>query len=144
MLPDPKLMLGAFVPDPRGLCYLLARGSYLRIRRRMLSDFEIDERTVARAYDKLVAAGQRFRAARGPNGYLVAKRFTVADLTLALLITPLVAPPEFPYPQPDRDRPRVGQLEESPSMRRDCLSGRGTCTPVTVPVLAEVPTPASP
>jgi glutathione S-transferase len=32
-----------------------------------------------------------------PSGYLVGDRFTVADLTAAALLSPLVRPPEFPY-----------------------------------------------
>lgn len=36
----------------------------------------------------------------GPSGYLVGDRFTVADLTAAALLAPLVRPPEFPYALP--------------------------------------------
>jgi glutathione S-transferase len=32
-----------------------------------------------------------------PSGFLVGDRFTVADLTAAALLSPLVRPPEFPY-----------------------------------------------
>lgn len=38
-----------------------------------------------------------------PSGYLVGSKFSVADLTLAALIAPLVAPPEFPYASPSAD-----------------------------------------
>jgi glutathione S-transferase len=36
------------------------------------------------------------------GGYLVGGRFSVADLTAAALLFPLVAPPQFPYWLPDR------------------------------------------
>jgi hypothetical protein len=47
-----------------------------------------------------------------PSGYLVGGGFTVADLTLAALIAPLVAPQQFPYPQPQRDHPLVEPLRD--------------------------------
>lgn len=113
VLPDPKLMLGAFVPDLRGLRYLLVRASYPGVRRRVVADFDLNDESVAYAHDKLAAAGGRFRDTRGPSGYLVGNRFTVADLTLASLIAPLVAPSEFPYPQPQRDHPRLAPLRDA-------------------------------
>ena len=113
VLPDPKLMLGVFVPDLRALRYLLARASYPVLRRRVVADFDVNEESAAYAYEKLAAAGGRFRDACGPSGYLVGNRFSVADLTLASLIAPLVAPSEFPYPQPQRDHPRLAQLREA-------------------------------
>ena len=70
------------------------------------ADFAIDEPSVAHAFEKLRAAGERFQAELQPSGYLVGGTFTVADLTLAALLSPVVAPPQFPYPQPQRDHPR--------------------------------------
>ena len=45
-----------------------------------------------------------------PSGYLVGESFTVADLTLAALVAPAVAPEQFPYPQPQREHPRLAEL----------------------------------
>jgi glutathione S-transferase len=107
MLPDANLLLGAFTPDLRGVRRLSARLAYPLIRRRIVSDFGIDERRVALAHEQLRVAARRFNAERGRNGYLAGGEFTVADLTLASLLAPLVAPEQFPYPQPQRGHPRL-------------------------------------
>jgi glutathione S-transferase len=112
-LPDPALMLGAFAPDLRGVRRLVARVRFPRLRRRLTAAFEIDERTVAEAFEKVRAAGVRFQAELGPSGYLVGERFSVADLTLAALVAPAVAPDEFPYPQPQRGHPLLAPLRDA-------------------------------
>lgn len=112
-LPDADLLLGAFCPDLSRPRRLLARGMWGRVRRGVESRFGIDERGVALAHEKLRAAGERFRAALQPSGYLVGDRFTVADLTLASLLAPLVAPEQFPYPQPQRGHPRLAAAREA-------------------------------
>ena len=118
MLPDASLLLGAFVPDLDGVRLLIARAAFPRVRRRVISDFGIDERSVALAFEKLREAGERFRAELQPSGYLVGDGFTVADLTLASLLAPLVAPVGFPYPQPQRGHPLLAPV-------RDALSEQG-------------------
>jgi glutathione S-transferase len=118
MLPDGKLMLGAFVPDLKGVRRIVARAAFPRLRPRLAADFAIDDVSVALAYEKLRAAGERFRAELEPSGYLVANTFTVADLTLAALLAPVVAPEQFPYPQPQRGHPLLAPL-------RDALAGPG-------------------
>ncbi|MGZ5309743.1 MAG: glutathione S-transferase family protein [Solirubrobacterales bacterium] len=50
---------------------------------------------------KTVEAMDLVEAELGSSNYLVGDRFSIADLTAAALFTPLVAPPEFPYLQPD-------------------------------------------
>jgi len=112
MLPDPDLMLSAFTPDLQGGRRVAARAMYPLIRRRTVADFGIDERSVAQAEGKCRAACERFRAELGPSGYLVGDRFTVADLTLAALVAPLVAPEQFPYPQPQRGHPRLADVRD--------------------------------
>ena len=59
--------------------------------------FDIDGATAAVARAKILAALDRIEAELQPSGYLVGDRFTVADLTAAALLAPLVRPPEFPY-----------------------------------------------
>ena len=49
------------------------------------------------------AAGECFREEIQPSGYLVGDSFTVADLTVAAIVAPAIAPEQFPYPQPQRD-----------------------------------------
>jgi glutathione S-transferase len=78
----------------------------------MAAAFAIDARRVEEARTKVVAAGERFRAELDPSGYLVGAAFGVADLTLAALLAPVVAPLQFPYPQPQREHPRLESLRE--------------------------------
>jgi glutathione S-transferase len=104
-LVEPDLFLGTFTPDLRGVRRLAARAAFPLLRSRVNAEFAIDDDRVAVAYDRLRAAGERFRATVQPTGYLVGGRFTVADLTLAALLAPVVAPPEFPYDQPQREHP---------------------------------------
>jgi glutathione S-transferase len=119
MLPDPDLMLSAFTPDLKSGRRVAARAMYPLIRRRVTADFGIDERSVALAEGRCRTACERFRAELEPSGYLVGDRFTVADLTLAALVAPLLAPEQFPYPQPQRGHPRLASV-------RDLLEENGT------------------
>ena len=112
MLPDRELLLGAFAPDLSGGRRLLSRATFPLIRRRIVSDFDLDHQGIEAAWAKLRAAGARFRSELQPNGYLVGSRFTVADLTVAALLAPLVAPEQFPYPQPQRRHPRLAEVRE--------------------------------
>ena len=118
MLPDPDLTLGAFFSDLKGASRLSARVAFPAVRRRMAAAVGIDERSVGDAFDKVRAAGERFRAELAPSGYLVGDRFTIADLTLASLLAPAVAPEQFPYPQPQRGHPLLAPV-------RDALAGPG-------------------
>jgi glutathione S-transferase len=112
MLPDAGLFLGAFAPDlPRGR-RMIARATFPLVRRRVRSDLSINEVTVEHAERKLREVGERFRAELQLSGYLVGNAFTVADLTLASLVAPLVAPQQFPYPQPQRGHPLVEPLRD--------------------------------
>ncbi|HEX2234267.1 MAG TPA: glutathione S-transferase C-terminal domain-containing protein, partial [Thermoleophilaceae bacterium] len=102
MLRDGGLFLSAFAPDlPRGRRGL-ARATFPLLRRRVRASMGIDERAVELAFDKVRAAGELFQRELSPSGYLVGDGFSVADLTLAALVAPVVAPPQFPYPQPQR------------------------------------------
>jgi glutathione S-transferase len=117
-LPDPDLLLDTFAPDLVGFRWLIARATFPQLRRRLISDFGIDDTSVELAYEKIHAAGERFQAELQPSGYLVGEEFTVADLTVAALAAPVVAPRQFPYPQPQREHPRLQPL-------RDALSESG-------------------
>jgi glutathione S-transferase len=112
LLPDPDLMLATFAPDLRGGRRVAARALYPLIRRRATAEFGIDKRSVGLAEDKCRAACERFRADLGSSGYLVGNGFTVADLTFASLIAPLIAPEQFPYPQPQRAHPRLADVRD--------------------------------
>ena len=112
-LPDTDLMLGAFAPDLTGVRRLMARVTFPRLRPRVAAGFGVDEESAALAFDRLREAGDRLRAELQPSGYLVGDGFTVADLTLAALLAPLVAPEQFPYPQPQRGNPRLAPVREA-------------------------------
>ena len=105
LLREPALFLGTFVPDLTGARRLAARAAFPRLRSTVRAGFEIDDDRVALAYDKLRAASERFTAEVQPSGHLVGDAFTVADLTLAALLAPVVTPEQFPYPQPARGHP---------------------------------------
>ncbi|MFL5823786.1 MAG: glutathione S-transferase N-terminal domain-containing protein [Solirubrobacteraceae bacterium] len=112
-LRDPALLLDAFAPDLSRIRRGIARVTFPSLRGRVSAGFGINSESVAVAYEKLAAAGERFRAELQPSGYLVGRTFTVADLTLAALLAPLVAPTEFPYPQPQRRHPLLAPLREA-------------------------------
>jgi glutathione S-transferase len=113
LLPQAKLFLGAFAPDLEGFSRVGARAAFPLIRRRVTADFGVDQKSVELAFDQLRAAGDRFRDELEPSGYLVGDRFSVADLTLAALVAPLVAPEQFPYPQPQRGHARFEPVREA-------------------------------
>jgi glutathione S-transferase len=110
LLPDPWLFAGTFVPDLKGPRRLVARAMHPLIRRRTAADFGIDDASVELAWRKCRAACERFAAELQSNGYLVGDGFTVADLSVAAIFAPVVAPRQFPYPQPQRDHPRLAEL----------------------------------
>jgi glutathione S-transferase len=113
LLPDSKLMVGAFMPDLRGPARLMARATIRGARPGVIKNFGISPETVELAFRKIREAGERMRQERGSGVYLVGDRFTLADLTLAALVAPAVAPEQFPYPQPQRRHPRTAPLREA-------------------------------
>jgi glutathione S-transferase len=112
MLPDRELLLGAFFQDVTGARRRGLSAAYPGVRRAMRSNLGIDEDSVAQAFDRLREVGAGFRADLRPSGYLVGDSFSVADLTLAALLSPLVAPEQFPYPQPQRGHARFAPVRE--------------------------------
>jgi glutathione S-transferase len=112
-LPDRDLFLAMFIPDMGPARRRVARAIFPAIRRRIVADFGIDESSVDGAYGKVRAGGERFQAEVRPSGYLCGDGFSVADLTLAALVSPVVAPEQFPYPQPQRDHPLLAPLRDA-------------------------------
>ncbi len=81
----------------------------------------IDDAAIAAAPARMRAGLDRIVAELGPSGHLVGDAFSVADLTAAALLSPIVLPPEFPYPPPE-PRPRHfvalrASLEGHPAFR---------------------------
>jgi glutathione S-transferase len=110
LLPDADLMLRTFTPDLGSKQRLVAKATWPLARRRLKGEFGIDDASVEDAFAKLRAAGERFRAEVEPSGYLVGSGFSVADLTLAAMTAPVIAPEQFPYPQAQRDNPRLERV----------------------------------
>jgi glutathione S-transferase len=113
LLSSPALIMGAFFPDLGTGRRLAGRAMFPVHRRRTVAAFGIDADSVALAWGKVREAGACFREELQPNGYLVGDGFTVADLTLAALVAPAVAPAQFPYPQPQRGHPLLDPLREA-------------------------------
>jgi glutathione S-transferase len=113
VLHHPEVALGAFLPDLRGGRRAVARALFPIHRRRVAATFGIDDESVERAWAKVHAAGECFREELQPNGYLVGEGFSVADLTVAALISPAIAPAQFPYPQPQRDHRSFAPLRDA-------------------------------
>jgi glutathione S-transferase len=59
--------------------------------------FSIRPERVKASRAKVEAAFDFIEREAGPNGYLVGDSFSVADLTAASILTPLVVPPQFEY-----------------------------------------------
>jgi glutathione S-transferase len=118
LLARADLVLGAFFPDLAGHRLRTAHAMFPLVRRRFEATLGIDDGSVELAWAKVRAAGERFRAELQPSGYLVGSGFTVADLTVASLVSPAVAPEEFPYPQPQRGHQVLEEV-------RDALAGPG-------------------
>jgi glutathione S-transferase len=112
MLPDARLFLGAFAPDLPWTRRIVARATYSRLRVQIARDMGITEDRLHLAWTKCHAACERFNAELQPNGYLAGDGFSVADLTVAALVSPIVAPEQFPYPQPQREHPRLASVRE--------------------------------
>ena len=113
VLEEPGLALGAFLPDLRGGRRLAVRALFPLQRRKIRTAFGIHDESVEQAWLQIAAAGECFREELQPNGYLVGEGFSVADLTVAAMIAPAIAPPEFPYPQPQRGHPAFARLREA-------------------------------
>jgi glutathione S-transferase len=110
---EPGVWLDAFLPDAGAPRRSVVRAGFPLVRRVLRSQFGINEQTVEQAHEKIRAAGRRLRDEVGPSGYLVGETFTVADLALAALSAPAVAPEQFPYSQPHRDHPVLAPLRET-------------------------------
>jgi len=93
------------------------RAAFPLIAAVMKADMKIDAAGAEVGRAKIAAALDRIEAELQPSGYLVGDRFTVADLTAAALLSPVVMPAEFPYPL-------LTPLPPSAARLRDSLAGR--------------------
>ena len=89
------------------------RAAFPLIRGVMKLDMGIDADSAASSRARVESALDRIAAERQPSGYLAGDGFTVADLTAAALLFPIVWPPEFPYAPPTPFPEPVERLRET-------------------------------
>ncbi len=80
--------------------------------------FGVDETSVARGWEQLNAAIDRFLANLSPAGYLAGDRLSIADISFASMISPAIQVPGHPYPASDERARFVPEV-------RDLLAERG-------------------
>ena len=97
LLPDADFASAFLTGGAGALTQRLYRACFPLVRAAMRVDMRIDDAGAALGRQKIGAALDRIRAELRPSGYLVGAGFTVADLTAAALLYPLVQPPEAPY-----------------------------------------------
>jgi glutathione S-transferase len=96
------------------------RATFPFVWRYMSARYAFTEEAVERSREMLAAALNRIESERSGRDHLVGESFTVADLTAAALLYPMVWPPEFPYELPEpppwefieplRDHPALGWI----------------------------------
>jgi glutathione S-transferase len=106
LLPSPKLVVPLFTHGEPRAARTLLRAGFPLLRAAMRRRFAISDAAAAESRRKVTLAIDRLEREISATGYLVGDSFTVADLTAAALLYPVVRPPEFPYPMiPDDSLP---------------------------------------
>ena len=121
LLPHPELVIPLFTHNQRPAARALVRATFPALRVVMRRAFTITDEDARASRERTVAAVDRLESELGPSGYLVGERFTVADLTAASLLYPVVRPPSFPYPSvagpPESAREFLDELGARPGGR---------------------------
>jgi glutathione S-transferase len=113
LLPQPSTIPAAFAQENGPLARAALRASFPLLRAVMRRTLRIDEAGAELGRRKIRTALDRIARELGPSDYLVGDRFSVADLTAAALLSPLVEPPEFPYRLYDHVPESMAQFRES-------------------------------
>ncbi len=100
VLQDPEHAVALLTVDETPLTKRLYGVGFPLVRMVMRAGMRIDAEGAARSRDKVHAALDRLEAELRPSGYLVGDAFSVADLTAAALLAPLLHADEFPYRLP--------------------------------------------
>ena len=93
------------------------RGTLPLLGRIIRLDMGIDDATVDRSVAAIALAFDELEQRLHGRDYMVDERFTVADLTAAALLSPIVRPPEFPYALPDPLPPRLAAIRSEVAER---------------------------
>ncbi len=98
VMPDADFTVKQLTVGWRRKTQRIYRALYPVVSRVMRVDMGINAAGAAVGRSKVEAALDRIACELQPSGYLVGTAFSVADLTAAALLSPIVMPPEFPYP----------------------------------------------
>lgn len=106
-----------------GIARVGLRAAFPFVWRYMSARYDFGEQAVQRSRTTLIDALDRIESERGGRDHLVGGQFTVADLTAASLLYPLVWPPQFQYDLPEpqtweflepmRDHPALDWIRET-------------------------------
>ena len=117
MLSEPGFVVSAFSSESGLATRIAMRMAFPMMRVVLRKRLQIDDASVELSREKTFAALDRLESELQPSGYLVGDRFSVADLTAAALFSPLVVPPEFPYPPQRRMPEAMTRVRESVAAR---------------------------
>lgn len=113
----PELLLPLMVRGRRRAVALVMRLLFPILRALMRRRFTVNEPAALDSRERAVAVMERIERELGPSGYLVGDRFTVADLTAASLLYPVVRPPQFPYPTVSNPPGDIGEYLDTLARR---------------------------
>jgi glutathione S-transferase len=105
---DQPALMSAFLATGHGAAARVQQRAIFPVAwRYVVNRYGFDQDSYERSKEALVGALDRIESERAGGDYLVGEGFTVADLTAAALLYPLVWPPEFQYELPDMPRPEA-------------------------------------
>jgi glutathione S-transferase len=93
---DPTVAARAIAPRAGGVRRRLLELAIVPTSIGVRRYYDADPATVARAWQRVGAALERFHTELRPSGYLAGDRFSVADLTFAALLGAAIAPAGYP------------------------------------------------
>ncbi len=100
LLQEPDTAVATLAVDESAGTRRVYRAAFPIVRAVMRLDMRIDATRSARSRDAVMTALDRLEAELQPSGYLAGDAFSVADLTAAALLSPLLHADEFPYRLP--------------------------------------------
>jgi glutathione S-transferase len=74
-------------------------------------NLRLDAARLRESTERLPRHFDRIASELGPSGYLAGDEFSVADLSVAAIMSAIVRPPEFPYPLPEPRPVRLLELQ---------------------------------
>ena len=99
-LEEPSVALATLAVDEAPLTQWIYGLAFPLVRAVMRRDLGITPARAAESRARVTDVLNRLATELQPSGYLVGDAFSVADLTAAALLAPLLRPPEFPYALP--------------------------------------------